>query len=467
MGKTCKLIRRVNLHVAGRFSAWQFAAALSLIMAWSVVSCGPGIQFQMQVNQMLEQQNYRAALELFDRNKRAYGSRDKVLYFLDKGAVAHYAGQWELSIGLLSQADELLEEAYTRSISQEASTFLINDNMRTYPGEDFESALINLYQALNYSALGMWEDALVEARRVDIKLNLFNDQYPEQVRNVYREDAFIRFLMGLLYESQGALNDAFIEYKKALTVYREQYWPVYGVPAPPVLARKAISAARMLDFDDQVQLLLNEYPELETSLADESFATTEVIMVHYNGPGAQKQEASFWVTMPDGYVLKLAYPEFVEPHFSVVNSRLILTNDQGLTHSFETTEAENIAAIAKINLQNRISRIKAKAIARLTAKYLAALAIKRKVEKESNKNWGFLVHIITQGAMLATENADIRHWRMLPSRIRVALGRLEPGTWQGKMEFLDAGGKLVEQRQVPSFTVMPGQKYFLVARTVR
>ncbi len=445
---------------------WQAIIFASLVLA--VTGCSPGLQFHVQVNQLLERQQYAEALKLFDSHKNAYGSREKLLFFLDKGAVAHYAGRWEESIGLLSKADLLLEEAYTRSVSQEAATFLINDNMRDYSGEDFESAMVNLFQALNYAALGMWDDALVEARRVDIKLNLFNDQYPEQARNVYREDAFIRFLMGLLYESQGAVNDAFIEYKKALETYRNQYWPVYRVSPPPILARKMLQAARQLDFDQEAQWLLDQYPELTAGGKPPNQQTAEIVIIHYNGPGAEKEEASFWVTMPDGFVLKLAYPKFVDRHFSIVNSQMVLTDTQGSKTSLCTTfEAENIAAIARVNLQNRIARIKAKAVARVTAKYLAALAVKRQVEKKHNQNLGFLVQIITQGALLATENADTRQWRMLPASIRIGLGTLEPGTWQGEMKFFDAGGKVVATRQVRPFTVMPGQKFFLIVRTVR
>ncbi len=445
---------------------WRIVVLAALLLGFG--GCGPNLQFHAEVDKLLERQDYAGALKLFDTYRNTYGSREKVLYFLDKGAAAHYAGKWEESIGLLSHADMLLEDAYTRSVSQEAATFLINDNMRDYPGEDFESAMVNLFQALNYAALGMWDDALVEARKVDIKLNIFNDQYPESVRNVYREDAFIRFLMGLLYESQGDVNDAFIEYRKSLEVYQSQYRTVYGVSAPPDLPLKALRAARQLGFEDQVQWLLGRYPGLERPIDFEDDRSAEVVMVHYNGPGAVKREAFFVVTMPDGFVLKLAYPEFVDRHFSIVSSRLVLTDGKGNKSSFcNTSEAENIASIAKLNLQNRIARIKTKAVARLTAKYLAALAVKRQVEKEYNKNWGFLVHIITQGAMLATEQADIRHWRMLPASIRVGLSTLEPGTWQGEMEFFDAGGKVVEKRSVKPFTVMPGQKYFIIVRTIK
>jgi len=35
-------------------------------------------------------------------------------------------------------------------------------------------------------------------------------------KNKYREDAFIRYVTGVLYESRGGINDAFIAYRKSL-----------------------------------------------------------------------------------------------------------------------------------------------------------------------------------------------------------------------------------------------------------
>ena len=89
--------------------------------------------------------------------------------------------------------------------------------------------------ALNYTAAGHHEDALVEARKVDSKLNVINSRYADDKKNVYKEDAFIRFLMGVLYEAEGEVNDAFISYRKAEEIYRNDYAANYGVSAPSLL----------------------------------------------------------------------------------------------------------------------------------------------------------------------------------------------------------------------------------------
>ncbi|GAF99605.1 unnamed protein product, partial [marine sediment metagenome] len=86
-------------------------------------------------------------------------------------------------------------------------------------------AMVNLFMALNYVGMGNWEGALVEARKVDNKLSVINSKYEEEKKNVYKEDGFIRFLMGALYEAEGEINDAFISYRKAEEIYRSAYLP--------------------------------------------------------------------------------------------------------------------------------------------------------------------------------------------------------------------------------------------------
>jgi len=100
--------------------------------------------------------------------------------------------------------------------------------------------MLNLLLALAYLQEGSVEDALVEARKVDKKLEAINSQYPKGKKNGYKEDAFVRWLMGMLYEidpTSANLNDAFISYRKALNIYKKDYRTDYGL-GPPVLLKK-------------------------------------------------------------------------------------------------------------------------------------------------------------------------------------------------------------------------------------
>ena len=66
-------------------------------------------------------------------------------------------------------------------------------------------------------SLGQWQDALVEARRIDHRLNVLSDRTKEKA--AYRDDGFARYLSGILYESAGDVNNAFIAYRKAYETF--------------------------------------------------------------------------------------------------------------------------------------------------------------------------------------------------------------------------------------------------------
>ncbi|MBW2106265.1 MAG: hypothetical protein JRI26_09660 [Deltaproteobacteria bacterium] len=178
-------------------------------------SCAPGIKQYPLINQYLLCSDYDSAYKVVQQSKDTYSKRNAVLYYLDEGIISHFGGHYKESNQSFARAESIMDELYTKSISKEAASFLISDNTVPYRGEDFERAMVNLFMALNYVGLGSWEDAVVEARKVDNKLNLINSQYEEAKKNVYKEDGFIRFLMGTLYEVEGEINDAFISYRKA------------------------------------------------------------------------------------------------------------------------------------------------------------------------------------------------------------------------------------------------------------
>jgi hypothetical protein len=439
---------------------YQMRFCILAIIALVFVGCAPSLQFYPQMNQCLQNRQYDAALKLIDQNKAGYSQHNAVLFYLDQGLVAHYGGYYERSNQALSKADSLMQELYTTSISQTAATFLINDNAYPYRGEDFESALVNLFMAINYAAMQQWDDALVEARKVDAKLNMFNTQYGANEKNAYEEDAFIRFLMGVLYEADGEVNDAFISYRKAEEIYRGTYRRLYGLGPPELLLDKYVYTAKDLHFNKEIRSLRRIYPRLSVPIRRKSSETGTVYLIHYNGFGAQKVPKFFLARMPDRYVLKLPYPVFQDSPCRTVSSKVILNEvKSGRSYMLRTVAVENISGIARLNLHNRITRIKLKAFARITAKYIAC----KEAEKKSNNPE--LTRILCQAGILGSEQADTRHWRTLPAQIRMGEAILPPGTYQGSVQLLDRNGQTLKTIPIANFSVNPGEKRILTVRS--
>ncbi|MBW1691201.1 MAG: hypothetical protein JRF35_08520 [Deltaproteobacteria bacterium] len=402
------------------------------------------------------------------QNKGTYAERNAVLYYLDEGIISHFAGRYKESNKSFFEAEAIMDKLYTKSISKEAASFVISDNTVPYRGEDFEMAMVNLFLALNYAGLGKWEDAVVEARKVDSKLNLINSKYEEGKKNVYKEDAFIRFLMGSFYEVEGEINDAFISYQKSEEIYRRDYLPNYGISPPPILIENLLTSADAMGFYEEAAQIEKRYPSVTFMEAKTKRRMAEVLVIHYNGMGPEKREEYFLIPMPDGYVMKIAYPKFVRRDYGISHGKVMVRNlETGRSYSASTLLMEDIAAIAVINLENRINRVKAKAIARATTKYLASSAASKAVEQRHGALAGMLTKMTANIASVATEQADVRQWRLLPAEIRVGRVIVPPGEYSGSIRFVGRGGAVIYSKELSPFSIKEREKKIFTYRTLR
>ena len=211
-------------------------------------ACAPSLHHQALVEQNLLAHRYTDADAVVEKNKEDYGERNALLYYFDRGMLLHLAGRYEESNVFFEKAGALVEALYTQSVSTHAGALLTNDNLLPYEGEDFEKVLIHLFSALNYASMGQWDEALVEARRVDARLNLLNDRYSP--KSVYKEDAFARYLSGILYEARGESNDAFISYRKAYEAFQE-YQKFYRTPIPERIGSDLITLSKILRLREE------------------------------------------------------------------------------------------------------------------------------------------------------------------------------------------------------------------------
>ncbi|MDC4202849.1 MAG: hypothetical protein MPW17_15050 [Candidatus Manganitrophus sp.] len=123
---------------------------------------------------------------------------------------------------------------------------------------------------------------------------------------------------------------------------------------------------------------------------------------------------------------------------------------------------EDITALAKKNLEDRIARISSKAIARATAKYAAARTAKHQAKKRGGEGAEILTDFLTNVYSLATEQSDKRSWRTLPAKIRLARISLPPGEWEVRIAYYSNQGDLIEERPIPPLKIEKGKPQFLI-----
>ncbi len=396
-----------------------------------------------------------------------YNHRNAVILFLNEGLRLHYAGKYKQSNFNLEKAEAKMEELYTKSLTRSAASMMINDYTIPYRGEDFENVMTNLFMGLNYTLSGKGENALVEARKVDIKLNVINDRYKPEKKNVYAEDAFVRFIMGLLYESENETNDAFISYRKAEGIY-EAYQNGYGVSAPGILLTKLVNSTKAMLFEDELKYYRDKYPHIKPPALPEPDKSCEVFFFHYNGLCPRKVENAFTVRLPDGYLLRIAVPRFRSRPYSIKKCEIVLSSKEGANVYRTRTEiAEDIGAIAIQNLENRMARIRTKAIARATTKYLATMAAGMVVKDRKGRDWSWVVRSIMNIFTVLTERADLRSCDMLPDRIDIGHLNVPPGDYSVAVNTMNAGGKVIGHIDLADIQIKAGEKRFVSFRTIK
>lgn len=406
----------------------------SFILLFSLLlfsACATYYQQQTNFNQKFTAGNLEAAKRYLEQHDKQAEKKDRLLYLLDRGVVEHLLGNYQESNFYFEEA-YIFTQDFRKSFSGDFLEMTANPMLRPYRGEDFEVVLIHFYKTLNFIKLGRLDDALVEVKRINIKLNKLNDRY-EDKKNRYNVDAFALNLMGMIYEARGNYNDAFIAYRNAYEAYAEVYAEEFKVPAPQQLKHDLIRMAAYNGFWQEQEMY-----EKEFGLHYQKQASQQPMLNFFwlNGLGPVKGEFSLNLTSlsnaqngiltfaneAEGFSIPVntnqfnGQKDFSELNFIRMavpryNSRLPMASNASLVYmdqNYELTLAEDIESIARSTLQDRLTRELAKSVGRLAIKQATQAAVRKE-----NEDLGSLVSILNA----VTEKADTRNWQSLPHSI--------------------------------------------------
>lgn len=391
--------------------------------------------FYKKIDTAILSGNFTEANNIIEQEKKHYAGEHELLYYFDKGSILQMAGDYDASTAHLNNAELKIESLYTKSVTKELSSYFTNDMSLPYEGEDFEQVMVHIIKGLNFMYKGDFDGALVEARKVDHRLNLLSDRY--EGKNIYKEDAFARYLSAIAYEAKGEMNNAFIAYKKALKAYND-YQNLYGTNIPQNLKGELLRAADAVKFYDEIEEFETEWGEkINFEKYRDFIKKGEIVFVIYDGmvPYKTSKFVEFPIKEKEkvAYYVKVAFPQFVARE-NVISGAQIMYNNSG----FDSFIAEDITPIAIKTLENKNFLIQAKAIARAVAKYQAAKAV-----SNSGKNeW---LNLAANIFNVATEQADTRSWRTLPARFHLLRVALNPGQYQLKLRLNLSKGGIKEQ----------------------
>ena len=436
---------------------------LSVALSFVALSCGPATEFYRGVEINVAGGNFIAAIDEVRSNAKGYGDKSTVLFKLDMGLLFHYAGMSDSSNEYLFAAEREIEDLFTKSVSLTAISMVLNDNVLPYEGEDFEKVLVNVFLALNYVRMNQPDEALVEARKVDLKLREFDKKY--EGKNKYQEDAFVRYLMGVLYESAGEINDAFISYRQAHETY-EVYGREYGTREPSFLLDDLVRTATLMSFDTEAA----EYRAMGGAPYERNrMQFGSLVVLAYAGLGPIKQEVHPQVSIADDdgvvHTFQVALPKFV-PRFPPGRRYEVVADalDSSRSDTSYTEVGEDVSAISARTLEDRMTLEYLKSGGRALLKFLASEKAKAELAKnKEDKFFNFLKSLAVDIAVGATEHADLRTWRTLPAEFQITRLNLAPAKYQVHATATD--GKYVLPST--SVTIRARQTTFLIINDVR
>ena len=406
-----------------------------------LTGCATYYQKSLQFQEYFVQGKIEEANKVLDKNKKASKDKNRLLYFLQKGVVLQLLGEYEESNKFFEEA-YIFTEDFKKNYSVEAASMLINPSIKPYKGEDHELVLMHYFKALNFLKIGMYDEALVECRRIDIKLNILNDRY-EKKKNRYKRDAFAMNLMGIAYEASGDINNAFIAYRNAYQAYKEDYKVHFATEVPLQLKKDLLRTAYLNGFKDELEKYEKTFSMKYTH---QEKSAGELVFFWHNGIGPVKGEWSinFLIVKGQGGIVmfvneelglsfpfplppmgqstgglgdlkfvRVAFPKYIERKPYYRTAELISGNK---TYAIEL--AENINEIAFKTLEDRMLREFANSLMRL--------ALKQAVEyqtRKQNENLGTLLSVLNA----VSEKADTRNWQTLPYSISYARIPLNEG----------------------------------------
>lgn len=474
------------------------SARLYLLVSAAILllsSCMSYERSMDQLSRMLYFNEVEEAADWVSKKKVMKKGRNEVLLHMEMGAIERVVGDLEESQHFLQKADLLIEDRKVGA-GQRAMSLMNNPRSLPYKTEFFENIAVHYMKCLNFLKMGRVSSARVEARRANLALQALNDAVPDKPLK-YHDDVLAHVIMGMAYEANDEINNAFIAYRNAVNLFLTEDGKVkkyMGTSLPSQIACDLLRTADLMNFGSDYSYYskildvqcANDLPrqagELilfwENGLAPEK---EEVIVnlglsPHGNGGlqvfnSAQDIESSISAQEMQNYNINLTYDNIsialpiYRPQPAPLISGRVLAN--GKTRELELLE--NLNAIAPQSLRDRYARELANAVVRVLAKRAiqeALSSIEWEGDKEKEKegkdkkddgeekksdnddnvqvDLGQIYNIFST----LSERADIRGWHSLPAEISFARVPLKPGNNKIQLELYDRQNRKAVNREI-------------------
>ncbi|GLT16578.1 hypothetical protein GCM10007938_03540 [Vibrio zhanjiangensis] len=331
------------------------------------------------------------------------------------------------------QAVRIQQDKATISISETATSIgslAVNDNLDIYRPADYELGFLHLYLGLNYLQDNNLEGAIIEMRRANqvqeqarkerekelesaqkdmqskgLTPNIGSvlSNYPDAGKTLQAvQNGYLLYLSALLYEADKSLNDAYVDYRRALAV----------MPNNAAVIDGAKRVAKRLGMNEDLALLEKRYGKASLIEKDKS----RVIVIEEQGVvdalQGWKQTLPLFDSAGNVALYTIALPHY--GNHNVESFPVMQLNQTKLNSDLMT----DVNAMAQYDLSERMPAI----IIRQALRVWAKDELRRNATNEDQLG-NALVNIWNT----LTEQPDTRSWLTLPGQIKSSSVIVEPG----------------------------------------
>lgn len=411
---------------------------LSLLLSLLLTGCATYQGKVAPTRKLIQEKKFTEAADLL-KTRAETPDGDQLVYLLDYGTALQISGDLKKSNQVFMKADKLADQLDYHSVSRQAGSLLMNQEMVQYKGDTFEKVFINAYLAMNFLALGDLDSALVEARRMNEKYQkLRSDE-----KKAFELNVFGKYLSALVWEADRKWDDAYIAYQEAYKID----------PLLPTLPEDLIRISKKAQRPDEYNKWKKKFPQVveDPKWYDKKYG--ELVILFQQGWGPRKQTSIHSYRMPElrtvGSRTQRLRLEFVkEPSNSALGDKKL----------FHTSALYNVEQAAMKTLADDQLALAAKRVAGVVAKEVVADQIRQKDE---------LLGLVAWAAMHASDRADLRQWSLLPQTIQILRIPLLPGDYRFNLQGLDSSGSPTSDNRMDiEAKIKANQKNFVVFRSV-
>lgn len=360
----------------------------------------------------------------------------EILDNFEKGRVYLLNQDYPASQQAFELSDQALREQQdlaTISVSQSAqslSALAVNDNLSSYQPADYELGFLHLYLGLNYVKQNDLEGALVEMRRANqvqeqarkarekellsaqsqmqqqgLTPNLGSvlSRYPDAGTTLQAvQNGYLLYLSALLYEAEGDLNSAYVDYRRALAVMPQNDQVIDGTKR----------VAKRLAMNEDLSKLEQRYGQANYLDRQRS----RIIVIDERGVvealQGWKQALPLYDSRGNGAWYSVAlpyYPEQQADHYLPLE-----LNGQALSAS----QLTDINLMAQHDLSERMPSLVIRQALRVWAKD----QLRRQAAQDDDVG-----NLLFNVWNTLTEQPDTRSWLSLPANVYSASLETEPG----------------------------------------